>query len=247
MADATARRRPTRFALILVLAFLLGLFTILLRVRGDEQDPPSPEVATRRTILVLGVDDLTADSPRLVGVWEATFQDERREVFLLGWPADVLVCSPKAQPLNELFEWSPERGVNPQFLAALDGQQLFPPQVIIVADEVGFRSLIDWRGGVEISGAPLSGAQVTAVLRPLYGNPSGALAIQEQIAASLARKLPSLGERLDLDWVAPLMPDHLYMSHSVQEVLRFLLPLTPLDTTPIWVSTLAADPTSCDS
>jgi hypothetical protein len=159
----------------------------------------------------------------------------------------VLVCSPKAQPLNELFEWSPERGVNPQFLAALDGQQLFPPQVIIVADEVGFRSLIDWRGGVEIGGAPLSGAQVTAVLRPLYGNPSGALAIQEQIAASLARKLPSLGERLDLDWVAPLMPDHLYMSHSVQEVLRFLLPLTPLDTTPIWVSTLAADPTSCDS
>lgn len=247
MADATPRRRPSRFALILVLAFLLGLFTIVLRGTGDEESPPSPDTLTRRTILVLGVDDLSAASPRLVGVWEATFQDERREVFLLGWPVDVTVCTPKAQPLNALFEWEPERGVSPQFLAALDGNQLFPPQVIIVADEIAFRELIDWRGGVEISDTPLNGAQAVAVLRPLYGNPTGALAIQQEIGASLARKVPSLGERFDLDWVAELMPDHLYMSHSVQEILRFLLPLTPLDTTPIWVSTLAADQTSCDS
>jgi hypothetical protein len=247
MADAIPRRRPTRFALILVLAFLLGLFTILIRSRSAEEAPLSADLATRRTILVLGVDDLAAESPRLVGVWEATFQEERREVFLLGWAADVEVCAPEAQPLDQLFEWSAERGVNPQFLAALDGERLFPPQVIIVADEVAFRALIDWRGGAEISGAPLTGTQVVAVLRPLYGNPSGALAIQEQIAGSLSRKLPSLGERLDLDWVAPLMPDHLYMSHSVQEVLRFLLPLTPLDTVPVWVSTLSAGEIRCES
>lgn len=246
MADAAPRRRPNRFALILVLAFLLGLFTILLR-GGDEQAPPAPDSITRRTILVLGVDNLSAESPRLVGLWEATFQDDRREVFLLGWPVDVTVCTPRAQALDALFEWSPERGVNPQFMAALNGDQLFPPQLIIVADEVAFRALIDWRGGVEMSGAPLNGAQVVAVLRPLYGNPAGALTIQEQIAGSLARKVPSLGERLDLDWVAELMPDHLYMSHSVQEVLRFLLPLTPLDTTPIWVSAFTNDQASCDS
>lgn len=247
MADATPRRRPNRFALILLLAFLLGLFTILFRGNSERDAPPAPDSLTRRTILVLGVDNLSAEVPRLVGVWEATFQDERREVFLLGWPVDVTVCTPKPQALNALFEWDPDRGVSPQFLAALDGDQLFSPQVIIVADEVAFRSLIDWRGGVEMSGAPLNGAQVVAVLRPLYGNPVGALALQEQVVGSLARKVPSLGERLELDWVAGLMPEHLYMTHSVQEILRFLLPLTPLDTTPIWVSTFASDQASCDS
>jgi hypothetical protein len=97
---------------------------------------------------------------------------------------------------------------------------------------------------VVIGGAPLNGTQVVAVLQPLYGSPAGALAIQEKIVGSLARRLPGLGERLELDWVAELVPEHLYLSHSVQEISRFLLPLTPLDTVPVWVSTLSA---GCES
>ena len=230
---SATRSRSGRFLVLISLAFLVGLVTVVLQGNLDPSEDVVVDPGIRRTILILGVDSLQAEDPKLVAIWEASFLLDQREVFVLGYPPDKRVCAPDSRRLNELFQWSGDRGVHPEFLATFDGQELLTPQVVIVADEVAFSWLIDWRQGIELDDAKLNGQQSLAVLRPLYGNPAGALAIQEAFVLSLKDKVPSLGEGTPLDEIAALMPDHLYMSHSIQEVLVFLSPLIPLDTTPI--------------
>lgn len=245
---SATRSRSGRFLVLVSLAFLVGLATVVIQGNGSSDDPgDGAPPGVRRTILILGVDDLQAEDPRLVALWQATFLLDQRELFVLGYPTDKQVCVPNARPLNELFEWSSDRGVHPEFMAAFDGQELLTPQVIIVADEVAFAWLIDWREGIELGDAQLDGQQALAVLRPLYGNPAGALAMQEAFVLSLKEKVPSLGEETPIDKIADLMPDHLYMSHSIQDVLVFLSPLIPPDTIPILVYAIPDSGIDCSA
>jgi hypothetical protein len=227
------QRRPTLPYLIIGLFFLAGIGTVLLGAdRAIEPITDAGSGETNQTILVLGVDDLSAASPRLVAVWHATFSAENRDLLLYGEPVDRQVCNGQAATLQELFQWDPESGLRPEFLAAFGSSS---PGAYVVADEQAFTRLIDELEGLELDGTQLNGDQVIAVLRTLYGNPLGALTTQEQFLIALGQRAAEIESSVNLNSLTDLIPTHAFSSVPPQELLTIYLRLQPLESSSILV------------
>jgi hypothetical protein len=237
----SSQRRPLVVVLIIASFFAAGLLTVLLG--GDASPTPIeiPEVAPSESVLIIGVDDLSASSPMLVAVWQATYSHSDRDVILLGQAADSVACRNQPATLTELFAWDHATGIAPEFLAAFDEMPF------VIADETAFAALIDELEGLDLNGAHLQGNQVTAVLRTLYSNPRGSLTTQEQFLIALGSKAATDAAKVDLNRLLELIPEHAFTSIPPQDLLTTYLRLQPLDPGSIlvWAPDQAAD--SCDN
>lgn len=239
----TSQRRPTFVLFIIAVFFVAGVMTVVLGGDpGESPGTPAPGVLGE-SVLVLGVDDLTGRSPRLVAVWHASFSPDGRELLLLGDPVDRPVCDSQSENLQQLFLWDPEQGVGEEFLAAFGDDQ---PTAYVVADEVAFAGLIDQLSGVELNGALLESDQVIAVMRSLYQNPAGLLTSQEQFLIALSQRGAEAGSRVDLNSLVELIPRHAYSSVPPQQLFTLYLRLQPLDSSSILVFAPPTSSSACD-
>ena len=235
----SSQRRPLVVVLIIASFFAAGLLTVLLGGEPSPEPTGTPEADPSESVLIIGVDDLSAPTPRLVAVWQATYSHTNRDVILFGRSVDSLICGNQPAPLSELFSWDPSSGVAPEFLAG------FEEMPFVIADETAFSALIDELEGLELNGAHLQGNQVTAVLRTLYGNPGGSLTTQEQFLIALGGKAASNAANVDLNRLLELIPDHAYTSVPPQDLLTTYLRLQPLDPGSILVWAAAESAESC--
>ncbi|MFQ5942061.1 MAG: hypothetical protein ACE5JF_00765 [Anaerolineales bacterium] len=219
----SSQRRPLVVVLIIASFFAAGLLTVLLSGESSPQPTGTPEAEPSESVLIIGVDDLSAPAPSLVAVWQVTYSYSERDVILLGHSVDSIACKNQSGPLSELFHWDPSGGVAPEFLAA------FEEMPFVIADETAFSALIDELEGLDLNGAHLQGNQVTAVLRTLYANPRGSLTTQEQFLISLGAKAASNAANVDLNRLLEFIPSHAYTSIPPQELLTTYLRLQPLD------------------
>lgn len=219
----SSQRRPVVVVLINAAFFAAGLLTVLLG--GDQTPEPigALEVEISESVLIIGVDDLSASSPSLVAVWQATYSPANRDVILLGQSVDSLVCGNQPATLSELFSWDRSAGLAPEFLAA------FEEMPFVIADETAFSTLIDELEGLELNGAQLQGNQVTAVLQALYGNPRSSLTTQEQFLIALGSKAAFNAANVNLNRLLELIPAHAYSSVPPQDLLTTYLRLLPLE------------------
>lgn len=228
----TQQRRPVVVVIVLALFFLAGLVTVLLGSGGPGASSASPQADSGETVLIVGVDDLTAAQPQLVAVWLATFSVENRDVLFYGQPIDLLVCGSPPATLQEMFHWQPQSGVSPAFLEAFGPAG---PHTVVVADETAFIALIDELNGLELNGTKLEADQVVAVLRTLYQNPAGLLTTQEQFLIALARRAAEPASQVDLTRLTELIPGHAYTSVPPQDLITLYLRLLPLGPSSILV------------
>ena len=219
----SSQRRPVVVVLIIAAFFAAGLLTVLLG--GDQTPEPigAFQVEISESVLIIGVDDLSASSPSLVAVWQATYSPANRDVILLGQSVDSLVCGNQPATLSELFSWDRSAGLAPEFLAA------FEEMPFVIADETAFSTLIDELEGLELNGAQLQGNQVTAVLQALYGNPRSSLTTQEQFLIALGSKAAFNAANVNLNRLLELIPAHAYSSVPPQDLLTTYLRLLPLE------------------
>lgn len=239
----TTQRRPSVVLIIIAVFFVAGVATVLLGAEPGTSPIDQTEQSSGERVLILGVDDLTAASPRLVSVWHANFSADGGELLFLGEPVDRPLCDGSGSTLRELFVWDPERGVPSGFLAEVEGPM---PGSYVVVDEVAFHSLIEQLGGVELNGALLEADQVIAVLRTLYQNPAGLLTSQEQFLIALSSRAAEAGSRVDLNSLVELIPQHAYSSSPPQELFTLYLRLQPLDSSSILVFAPPASEQACE-
>lgn len=239
----TSQRRPTFVLFIIAVFFVAGVMTVLLGAEPNQTPAAPTEGTAGESVLVLGVDDLTSNTPRLVSVWHANFSRDGSELLLLGEPVNRPVCSSQSSTLQQLFAWDRQSGLADEFLAAFDDG---PPTAYVLADESAFGSLIDQLSGVELNGAVLQADQVIAVMRSLYQNPAGLLTSQEQFLIALSQRGAEVGSRVDLNALVELIPDHAYSSVPPQQLFTLYLRLQPLDSSSILVFAQPADSQACD-
>lgn len=229
------------FVLMMLVCFAAGAISVLLQ--DEEQDtipqstpaesieiaPTAPIQSGAVSILVLGVDEIKQDKPKILSIWFISFQPPDKKIQLLGIPTDLLLPDTDI-PLSEAFSlWeAPDYGAD--FITAMDHFSPNPILGIAVLDEEGFSALIDYLGGFSLDDQSYDGASAIGTLRLLENQPLIALKLQAQILRALSVKAPDLGKTPELTPLTLLLPEHAYTSPSPAQLATLASSLLPLQT-----------------
>jgi len=241
---------------LLFLCFGFGLLSVMLEGGNDSSSTrptpspgprptaPSSEAASEQTsaILVLGVDDLAKEQPRLLAVWLVAHDTTQDQVLLYGIPISA-TAGDDPRSLAALFSWSQANGLSPEFQAALSTLAPLSHQATVVMDEAAFAEAVDVLGGAAIGGTSLHGEEVVAFLRLLQTEPEALLAAQSEILLALRPGLQDLGPTPDISQLEALHPGHVQLSLDKQQLAALIAPMIPFEAAGIRVGTLLDQPT----
>jgi len=129
-----------------------------------------------------------------------------------------------------LFDFSPDAGIDPDFLATVNLLAPRNSDYHILLDERGLETVLDFLGGVSLDGDSFSASQIIRVLRLLSDDPVANLKLQAQIIESFASYAFELSSNLEITPLIDLVPEHAYVSHSALELSSLaagMLPIRP--------------------
>lgn len=242
------------FVLMMLVCFAAGAISVLLQgeetrdtspqstpIESIEIAPTAPIRSGAVSILVLGVDEIKNEKPKLLSVWFISFHPPDKKIHLLGMPTDFLLPDTEI-PLSEAFSiWeAPDYGAD--FIAAMDNFSPHPIFGIAVLDEEGYSTLIDYLGGFSLDDQIYDGASAIGTLRLLEDQPLVALKLQAQILRALSVKVPDLGATPELTPLTLLLPENAYTSPSPAQLATLASPLLPLQADLIEISILETTP-----
>ena len=241
---------------LLFLCFGFGLLSDLLQDSGEPAPPrptASPGAAPTRqpsvppepageAILVLGVDDLGKDHPRLLAVWLVAHDPAQDLVLLYGIPISASAPEGDDRPLAALFDWSRKKGIDRDFERALASLAPLPHRAVVVMDETAFATAVDVLGGADLGGTLLDGEEVLAFLRLLQTKPEALLAAQAELLLALRPALQDLGPTPDISELEQLHPKHVSLSLKPQQLAALVAPMLPFEAGAIRVGTLLDQP-----
>ena len=241
------------FVLMMLVCFAAGAVSVLLQ--GEERDtspqstpfesieiaPSAPIRSGAVSILILGVDEIKHETPKLLSIWLISFHPPDKKIRLLGIPSDLLLPDTET-PLSEAFSlWeAPDYGAD--FITAMDHFSPHPIFGIAVLDEEGFSALIDYLGGFSLDDQIYDGASAIGSLRLLEDQPLIAIKLQAQILRALSVKVPDLGETPELTPLTLLLPENAYTSPSPAQLATLAIPLLPLQADLIEISIIETTP-----
>ncbi len=232
-------RRPS-LALLIIIAgafFLLGLYTAFLQDGPTEEVEPTPSAtpapATEAqtgdtTLLFLGVDELNSGSPQLEAIWFLTYQSPAPDIFLLGIPLTETTDGDPPQEIRRAFAWNPDQGPSAEFLDRLFRAVPLEPDAIIVLDRTAFAAAIDYLGGVTLNDSSFTGQEVLGILSLTDGDPTASLSLQRRLLAALSRSAADIGETPELTPLIEQIPEHMFISNTVNEMVGLVTPLLPI-------------------
>jgi len=242
------------FVLMMLVCFAAGAISVFLQgeetrdtsslstpFESIEIAPTAPIRSGAVSILVLGVDEIKQDKPKLLSVWFISFHPPGKKIHLLGLPVDLLLPDTEI-PLSEAFSlWeAPDYGAD--FITAMDDFSPHPIFGIAVLDEEGYSALIDYLGGFSLDDQIYDGASAIGTLRLLEDQPLIALKLQAQILRALSLKVPDLGKTPELTPLTLLLPENAYTSPSPAQLATLASPLLPLHTDSIEISIFETTP-----
>jgi hypothetical protein len=241
---------------LLFLCFGFGLLSVVLQDGGGSPAPsltatawhrPTPAGTTEpaapgTAILILGVDDLGGDQPRLLAVWMAAHDAAQDQLILYGIPISAAAPGSDERPLAALFGWSSAEGLDPGFERSLAALVPLPHQATVVMDEAAFGTAVNVLGGADLGGTRLRGEEVLAFLRLLQTKPEALLAAQAELLLALRPGLQDLGPTPDISQLERLYPEHVQLSLDVQQLAALVAPMLPFEAASIRVGTLLDQP-----
>ncbi|MCJ7512783.1 MAG: hypothetical protein MUO23_07415 [Anaerolineales bacterium] len=240
---------------LLLLCFGFGLLSVVLQDRSDPSPgnpsattPAGPPASTSTpsaastAILILGVDNLDQESPRLLATWVAAHDPEQDQLLLYGIPTSASAPTGDGRPLASLFTWSRTAGVGDDFMQALSALVPLTYQATVVMDEAAFAAAVDALGGADLGGTHLQGAQLLAFLRLLQTKPEALLAAQAEVLLALRPGLQDLGAAPDISDLEALHPDHVHLTLEPQQLAALVAPMLPFEAASIRVGTLLDQP-----
>jgi hypothetical protein len=196
---------------------------------GDFQPPSSPPNPTNPpalassptyhnqiNVLLIWVDNLKKDRPRLISFYLVLFKPDQPTLTLL-----LLYPSPKEpyKNLAEEFKLTPSGELDAAFTSKLQSFE-FGYQGYRVIDEDGFTQWIDWLGGIDTGTGRQDGATVLAHMPRPWDDFNLAQEQQKKIATGICNKMNLLP--VDTNWsglLASLIPDHFQTDLSIQETI----------------------------
>jgi len=193
-------------AVVILLSILLFIACLVLGIQAGNMsidslpgglggNAPQPAANTQqRTLLLLGVDDLSKSTPVLTSVWVAFYRPDIARITL--FPFFPSISSAGNKPLADSFALLGDGSVNPAFFEALK-EYHFDWNGYVLIDQPGVARFVDGIGGVQIQGVSQNGAGVMDLLQRSGGDPAAALEIQQQLGNSLCARLDQVSPEPD--------------------------------------------------
>jgi hypothetical protein len=248
------KRPPLAVILVvIVLCFALGLLNVLIgspeEIATPPPNPPTPTAIAEnltdlRSVLIVGVDELNSPTPSLRALWVLLYEVSGETLYLHGVPLDAATGSPNSRSLKDLFAWSIQDGLDPEFTSTL--YQILPlsPDLIVVNDDAAFASAVNYLGGVDIEGAKFDGESILAFLSLSWDKPEILINNQSLILEALIPKALSSAPSPELSELIELIPEHVYLSQDVTDAVAMLTPLREISPENIFFILLSDESTS---
>ncbi len=217
-------------AIVIILSIIIFSACLFIGIQAGSSSNPlpflqsTPETSAlppknQRSIVIAGVDDLSAQNPRLVSVWVTFFRPGSNRVSALALYPNNRSVTGSSQDLAASFNLTSEKKISPEFGRALQAYD-FSWNAIVVIDRTGTAAMIDWLGGVEQAGVRLDGASAAAILVEPWTDPAAALRSQTDLGKSLCA---AASRETNLDWpglLALISPDHLITDIDLEPLTR---------------------------
>lgn len=234
--------------------FILGLLSVWRRYARenpafDSIPTTNPAASTEIgqefreiTILFLGVDRLRAPGADLKAIWVASYNLPEINIDLVGLSTDLPSYLEEFPTLEAAFQWTEEGDLDPDFLLSLQAYAPSPFSGIVVLDDGGFERLVDFLGGVDLSGQRLNGAAVLGALNLVAHDAETSLQMQVQVLEALSREATRIGRTPELTPLTDLIPDHAYTSIPFGSLGSMAIPLLPIHPDNLTISTITSPP-----
>jgi hypothetical protein len=233
-------RRPSIAILIIVAGafFLIGLYTAFLG--GDSQPggspsptpglemPTAPVEGQEQTVLILGADQLAAETPQLRAVWFVTSSPPLPDLFVLGVSPTRLVEGDPPASLADHFRLDSSGGPTQDFLDVLYRVIPLDLDAVAVLDHTAFATAIDFVGGVTINDATFTGQEVLGILSLSRDDPESDMLLQRRLLEAMAAGADLVGDSAEITALVQLQPDHLYLSLDLPQMVGLVAPLLPI-------------------
>ena len=220
------RHRAYLIAIIIILfCFILGILSVLINRDLETASTPTPKPSpspdqTRRTMLILGIDDFDNTDPTLMAIWYVIHRIPEEEVVLFGVPVNHEIDGSGTETLRTIFSYSESDGISEDFLDALKQAVPHTYNYWSIMDETFFKALVDFVGGLPVGEENLDGATVVAVQRLLKENPYALLQFQAEMLSSLRSPIVTFDPtRVDVRPLTAMIPENCLVSEDPSNLL----------------------------
>jgi hypothetical protein len=169
-----------------------------------------PATNSQRNVLVILMDHLVEQNPKLEGVWLVVYMPNTPHLtFLPIFPVDLSGQTTQDISLASLFHLDSHRRPTIDFLEAIEAKDIRWDDVLVF-DKVSLAVLIDLSGGLESKLELMSGTNVVSQLPDAYQEPRAALENQAALAEGICQKMDRLIGNPDTTRLLELLAGRVY-------------------------------------
>jgi len=164
----------------------------------------------QRNVLLVLVDRLTSDSPRLQGVWLlACLPSSSHATFLPLYPSSKSGRQAEEDSLSGLFSLDRNGAPGLDFLNALSDKNIWWDYYLVL-DNLALASVVELIGGVNLGQGELSGTQVMRFLSQPTQEPHAELMGQAMLAREFCSRIPVVFAGSNWEIQFELLTGHIY-------------------------------------
>lgn len=211
-------RRVTRFTLLSLVgllflaALMLSAFSWAYRDRPARLLPHKVDAIQntaylrrpdngQKNLLLIIVDQLSANEPSLQGVWMLiTAPTGRKVTFMPVYPTGTQA----GKDLEHAFSQARDGVASGAFLQALENQGLWWDNYLIV-DRVTLAALVDLTGGIDIGNGRSTGQQVVGLLSIAREDDQTSLDFQARLAQGICQRLNSMRQNASFETITEIL------------------------------------------
>ena len=169
-----------------------------------------PVTTSQRNVLVILVDHLVEQNPKLEGVWLVAYLTKTPHLtFLPIFPVDLSGQTSQDRSLASNFHLDSHRRPTVDFLKAIEAKKIRWDDVLLF-DKVSLAVLIDLSGGMDTDQEPLSGTRAVSQLPAAWQEPRAALENQAVLAEGICQKMDRLIGNPDTARLLELLAGRVY-------------------------------------
>lgn len=207
---------------VVVLAFIAILLSSTFRGQNIQKVSPLPTPSNgQQNILVIGVDDLGRENPRLVGMWLVIYFPSKPTItFVPIYPEPQRTTLAESLPFARSFKLDTEGTPHVDFLNLLRQEQIWWNGYVLL-DETAIAEAVDFFGSEKVNdGEIFNGKKILIASTSSWGDTSQTIDNQTNLIRQLCSQMSYLDADTDIKPILNLIPSHIRTNMNLINIIQ---------------------------